>query len=166
MSLAQSLASGVPAANGVSNAPMRAAETLRELGWAQLLAALSSRCRLPAGRRAAEALPFLPDAPAVREALLTVEEARRLSEAALSLPISGVGDVEAHLERAGKGGVLEPLALRDCAALARAAARTRAVLEGRAGDLPRLWAVAEPITADARLADRIAARAWRRVRGA
>jgi DNA mismatch repair protein MutS2 len=134
---------------------MRAAETLRELGWTQLLAALAARCRLPAGRRAAEALPFLPDAEAVREALHAVEEARGLSEAALSLPLGGVGDVESHLERAGKGGVLEPLALRECAALARAAARTRTVLEGRAAEAPRLWAVAEPITADVRLADRI-----------
>jgi DNA mismatch repair protein MutS2 len=134
---------------------MRAQDTLRELGWAQVLEALAARCRLPAGRRAALSLPFLPDAAAARDGLLRVEEARALSEAGLSLPLSGVGEVEEYLVRVGKGGVLEPLELRECAALARAAARTRAVLEARAGELSRLWALAEPITADARLADRI-----------
>jgi DNA mismatch repair protein MutS2 len=134
---------------------MRAQDTLRELGWSQILDALAARCRLPAGRRAALALPFLPDAAAARDSLARVEEARALSESGFSLPLSGVGEVEDHLARAGKGGVLEPLALRECAALCRAAARTRAVLEERAAELPRLWALAEPITADARLADQI-----------
>jgi len=134
---------------------MRAEDTLRELGWPQILAALADRCRLPAGRAAAGGLPFLPDAAAVREALLAVGEARALSEAGLALPLGGVGDVAGHLERAAKGGVLEPLALRECAALARAAARTRATLEPRAAELPRLWALAEGLPGDARLADRI-----------
>jgi DNA mismatch repair protein MutS2 len=134
---------------------MRAQDTLRELGWSHLLDALAARCRLPAGRRAALALPFLPDAAAARESLARVEEARSLSETGFSLPLSGVGEVEDHLARVAKGGVLEPVALRDCAALVRAAARTRAVLEERAAELPRLWALAEPITADPALADRI-----------
>lgn len=134
---------------------MRAEETLRELGWPQVLSALAARCRLPAGRRLAEALPFLPDAAAAREALRAVDEARRLSEAGVALPLGGVGDVEGHLDRAAKGGVLEPLALRECAALSRAAARTREVLEARAGELPRLWLLAEGLTAGANLADRI-----------
>ena len=134
---------------------MRAQETLRELGWPLVLEALAARCRLPAGRRAALALPFRPDAVAAREGLRRVEEARTLSEAGLPLPLAGVGEVEEHLARVGKGGVLEPLALRECAALCRAAARTRAVLEERAAELQRLWSLAEPITADPRLSDRI-----------
>jgi DNA mismatch repair protein MutS2 len=134
---------------------MRAQDTLRELGWSHILEALAARCRLPAGRRAALALPFLPDAGSARESLARVEEARSLSESGFSLPLSGVGEVEDHLARVGKGGVLEPLALRECAALARAAARTRASLAERAAELPRLWALAEPVTADPRLADRI-----------
>ncbi|BDG01658.1 endonuclease MutS2 [Anaeromyxobacter oryzae] len=134
---------------------MRAEDTLQELGWPQILSALAGRCRLPAGRRLAEALPFLPDAAATREALRAVDEARRLSESGVALPLGGVGDVEGHLDRASKGGVLEPIALRECAALSRAAARTRDQLEARAGELPRLWAVAEALTEGAALADRI-----------
>jgi len=120
-----------------------------------VLAALAARCRLPAGRSAALARPFLPTAADVREELLRVEEARRLSEAGAGLPLGGVGDVEGHLDRAAKGGVLEPLALRECAALVRAAARTREALAARAGDLPRLWALAEALSPSDALADRI-----------
>jgi DNA mismatch repair protein MutS2 len=129
--------------------------TEAELGWPQILEALAARCRTPAGRRQALALPFLATAADAREALLRVGEARALSEAGTSLPLGGVGDVELHLDRAAKGGVLEPLALRECAALVRAAARTRAALEARAVEAPRLWAAAEPLTESPALADRI-----------
>ncbi len=84
-----------------------------------------------------------------------MREARVLSEAALALPLGGLGEVEPLLDRASRGGVLEPLALRECAALVRAAARTREVLRARAADVPRLWAIAEPVTEHPSLADRI-----------
>jgi DNA mismatch repair protein MutS2 len=128
---------------------------LTELGWPQILSALSSRCRTPAGRRRALALPFLPTAAEAREELLRVGEARALSEAGTALPLGGVGELELHLDRASKGGVLEPLALRECAALVRAAARTREALRTRAAEAPRLWAAAEPLTESPALADHI-----------
>jgi DNA mismatch repair protein MutS2 len=129
--------------------------TETELGWPDVLAALSVRCRLPAGRRRALALPFLPAAADAREALARVAEARRLSEGGLALPLGGVGDVEGHLDRAAKGGVLEPVALRECAVLVRAAARTREALAARAAEAPRLAALAEPLSPRPALAERI-----------
>jgi len=120
--------------------------TLAELGWPELLEALAGRCRTPGGRSRALALPFLDGADAVRESLLTLEETRRLSEEGTFLPLSGAGEVGPALFRAGKGGVLEPLVLREVAALARAAARTRAALSARASDLPRLAALASPLS--------------------
>jgi DNA mismatch repair protein MutS2 len=129
--------------------------TLRELGWPEVLSGLAARCRLPSGRRRALALAFQPDAGAAREALARVAEARGLSESAVALPLGGVGDVEGHLDRAARGGVLEPLALREAAGLLRAAARTRAALASRATESPRLWALAEPLSPGAALADRI-----------
>jgi DNA mismatch repair protein MutS2 len=129
--------------------------TLLSLGWPEILEALSARCRLPEGRRRAMALPFQPDAQAAREALARVEEARRLSEAGAGLPLSGVGDVAPLLDRAARGGTLEPLALLEVAALARAAARTRAAIEARADLAPRLTALAAPVEDDSRLAARI-----------
>jgi DNA mismatch repair protein MutS2 len=129
--------------------------TETELGWPEILGALAGRCRLPAGRRRALALPFLADAAEAREGLTRVGEARRLSESALALPLGGVGEVEVHLERAAKGGVLDPLALRECAALQRAAVRTREALLSRAAEVPRLASIAEPLSATAALADAV-----------
>jgi len=129
--------------------------TLAQLGWPEILAALAARCRLPAGRRRALALPFQPDAPAAREALARVDEARRLSEAGAALPFGGLSDVDGALERSLRGGVLEPLALREVAALARAVSRTRAALQAHVAEAPRLAALAEPLEPDERLADRI-----------
>ena len=106
-------------------------------------------------RAAARAPPSSPPPPTCARSSLRVEEARRLSEAGAGLPLGGVGDVESHLDRAAKGGVLEPLALRECAALVRAAARTRDAPRARAADLPRLWALAEPLSPSDALADRI-----------
>ena len=129
--------------------------TLEELGWPRILEALAARCRTPGGRGLAAALPFLDGPAEVREALSRLAEARALSESQTSLPVTATGDPAASLERAVKGGVLEPLALREVAALARSAARTRAVLASRAADLPRLWALGEPLSDAGRLADRI-----------
>jgi DNA mismatch repair protein MutS2 len=129
--------------------------TQTELGWPLVLDALAARCRTPGGRRRSTALPFQPTAADAREALLRVGEARALSEAAVSLPFGGLGEVEPLLDRAARGGVLEPLALRECAAAVRAAARTRAALAARAAEVPRLWAIAEPLSESASLADRI-----------
>lgn len=129
--------------------------TEAELGWPRILEALAARCRLPAGRRRALALPFQPTAADAREALLRVGEARALSEAGVALPLGGIGDVEPHVDRVARGGVLEPVALRECAALVRAAARTRQALRARSEESPRLWAAAEPLTDAPSLADRI-----------
>jgi DNA mismatch repair protein MutS2 len=129
--------------------------TLAELGWPELTGALAERCRLPAGRRRAAALPFLPSPAEVGEALARVEEARRLAEARAALPLAGAGGAEEHLGRAAREGALEPAALRECAGLIRAAARCRAFLSARAAECPRLAAVAEPLSSDEGLADRI-----------
>ncbi len=129
--------------------------TLEELGWPEITGALAARCRLPSGRRRALALPFLRSAAEAREALGVVGEARQLAELRMALPLGGLADLEGHLERAGKGGVLEPLVLRDCAGLVRAAARTRESLEPRSAASPRLWALAERLSDDPSLADAI-----------
>ncbi|MGA8891266.1 MAG: endonuclease MutS2, partial [Anaeromyxobacteraceae bacterium] len=87
--------------------------TLEELGWPLVLEALGARCRTAGGKARAAALPFLDGPAEVREALSLLAEARSLSESQVSLPISTPGDPAAALERAAKGGMLEPLALRD-----------------------------------------------------
>ena len=129
--------------------------SLDHLGWPDVIRALAQRCRLAAGKDHAARLGFHSSAADVREALLRVEEARALAESRQALPLAMSGDAEAHIDRAAKGGVLEPLALRECASLLRAASRTRDFLEARAGQAPRLWAIASALSGDERLADRI-----------
>jgi DNA mismatch repair protein MutS2 len=128
---------------------------LLHLGWPEITKALGDRCRLPAGRRHADSLAFLSTPAEVRESLARVEEARALAEARLTLPLGMAGAAEDHVDRASKGGVLEPVALRECASLLRASARTRAFLEARADRSPLLWAVGQGLSGDERLADRI-----------
>ncbi len=129
--------------------------SLTHLGWPEVVRALAQRCRLTAGQRQAAALGFLNSAAEVRESLARVEEARLLAESRLTLPLGHSGAPEEYIDRAAKGGSLEPPALRDCASLLRAAARTRRCLEGRAAQSPLLWAIAEDLSSDERLADRI-----------
>ena len=129
--------------------------SLEHLGWPEVVRALAQRCRLATGRNHAQRLRFFSTAADVREALLRVEEARALAESRQTLPLSMSGGVEDHVDRAAKGGVLEPIALRECASLVRASARTRDFLEVRAGQAPRLWAIGEQLSGDERLADRI-----------
>ena len=129
--------------------------SLAHLGWPEIVDALAQRCRLAPGRARAQRLGFLPTADDVREALARVEEARKLAEVRATLPLGMAGAVEDHVDRAAKGGVLEPVALRECASLLRAAARTRGFLELRAEQSPRLWAIASGLSEDVGLADRI-----------
>jgi DNA mismatch repair protein MutS2 len=129
--------------------------SMAHLGWPEVVGAIARRCRLPAGRSRAEHLQFFATAGDVREALLRVEEARALAEARLTLPLGMSGAAEEHVDRAAKGGVLEPLALRDCASLLRAASRTRDFLQAREAQSPRLWAIATQLSGDEQLADRI-----------
>jgi len=149
----------LPAAASAAGEPSAAFQgrdrTLSELGWPQLLEALAGRCRTPGGRRRALELGFLDDAAVVREALARVGEARALSESGTALPLGGTGDPAPHLDRAGRGGVLDALSLREVAALVRASVRTRRSLQGRADDLPRLWALAAALSDAEPLAERI-----------
>jgi DNA mismatch repair protein MutS2 len=129
--------------------------TAEELGWPRVLDALAARCRTPGGARAAHSLPLLETAGEVQAALSRLAEARALSESGTALPLSGAGEVGPQLDRAARGGALDPLALREVASLARAAARTRRTLQARAAELPRLWALAEALSDEELLADRV-----------
>ena len=112
--------------------------TLEDLAFPEVLATLGQRCRTAAGRTRALARSFLDDASAVREALARVDEARALLQAQISLPLGGVADVRGSVERAEKGGLLEPKELTACAQTLFAFTRTREALAERSGLVPRL----------------------------
>ena len=97
--------------------------TARELGWPELLGALAARTATDLGRARALATRALDSREECERSFAEIEEARTLVRTGLELPLHGVRDVRPALSRAGRGGVLEPAALLEIAALARAAAR-------------------------------------------
>jgi DNA mismatch repair protein MutS2 len=128
---------------------------LDDLAFTEVLKALAARCRTSAGRERAARRPFLESTGEVVNALALVEEARRLAEQQLSLPLSGLEDVRVHVERAAKGGLLEPKELLAVAHVTLACARLRELLEERDEWVPGLAAIARRLPSLPHLATRI-----------
>ena len=117
-------------------------KTSADLDWGRILEAVAMRCEGDAGRRAAHALPFLPTRQAMLQALAEVREAFDLALAADPLPLAGLVDIAAAIERARIGAMLsstELCAVRDALAQAR---RTRRYLQSRKERAPLLFASA------------------------
>jgi DNA mismatch repair protein MutS2 len=131
-------------------------KTLNDLEWPQILRALSERAKTDLGKARALSRPFLEGADSVHEELARIEELRALAVTErLSLPFWGVRDVRGLLERAQKGGTLDPGQLTACAAVLQAMARGRDFVEERRERMPRAWAIAERIAELDKLARRI-----------
>lgn len=112
--------------------------TLEDLGYSEVLRALTQRCRTEPGKERVLARPFHDTEADVTEALALVDEARFLSQQQFSLPLGGVTDLRTAVGHAEKGGVLEPRQLIDAAQLLFAFARTREALDERKERVPRL----------------------------
>ena len=116
--------------------------TLEDLGFSEVLRALTQRCRTEPGRERVLARPFLDTPEQVAEALALVTEARTLSQEQFSLPLGGVVDLRTAIGHAAKGGMLEPRQLIDSAQLLFAFVRTREALDERKERVPRLMEIA------------------------
>jgi DNA mismatch repair protein MutS2 len=133
-----------------------AEKTLHDLQWPKILQALAQRAKTDLGRARSLKRPFLDSAELVREELARSEELARLSlEEQLTLPLWGVQDIGVLLQRASKGGTLEPAELLSGSAVLHSLARVRDFLEPRQGRMPRAWAIAERIVDLSRVAQRI-----------
>lgn len=129
--------------------------TLASLGFEEVRAALAARCRTEVGQARARARGFLPDREAVLAALALAEEARTLKSEPISLPIGGVVDIGPSVDRAGKGGMLEP---RELIAICRALfafERASELLLERRERLPGLAALGRRLPVLSRLATRL-----------
>ncbi len=84
-----------------------------------------------------------------------MDEARGLLQAQVSLPLGGVADIRGSVERAEKGGSLEPRELTACAQTLFAFSRTREALQERSGTAPRLAVVGQRLPDLEKLAVRI-----------
>ncbi len=132
------------------------AKTLTNLQWPAILSALAARAKTDLGRGLAERRPFLTERAAIEEELAKVGELAALaSEQGVGLPSWGVRDLSGPLERAAKGGVLEPPELLGAAAVLHALLQVRDFVEERQRALPRAWNVAQRIAEVGRLASRL-----------
>jgi dsDNA-specific endonuclease/ATPase MutS2 len=94
------------------------------------------------GRALASARGFLPGAEQVLESFTLIAQARALKREPLSLPIGGLTDVRALLDRAARGALLEPRELIAVTACLFAFEKTLETLRARKEHLPQLLAVA------------------------
>jgi len=112
--------------------------TLADLGWPSLLAELARRART---RRGALACTTLAPIAALEDTLIRqreIGEARALHDATQPMPLSGVQDLEASLQRSEKGGALDPAALVDVASTLRAGGKVRRHVLARRAQVPHL----------------------------
>lgn len=130
-------------------------ETLRDLGWEEIVAALARRTDTPQGRALALELDLLERREAIEDRLDRVEEARLLLRKELSLPLGGADDVRPLARRAAKGAILEPSELLACARLLRAASRSKRFLAEHALEVPKLAEESAELVDAAYVAQRI-----------
>ena len=77
------------------------ASTLGSLGFDELKAVLAMRCRTEVGRQRALVRPFLDSRAEVLAAYALFDEAQRLKDEPMSLPIGGLSDIRAPPRRGG-----------------------------------------------------------------
>ena len=130
-------------------------QALEDLGLPRLLEALAARARTDLGRSRALGRGPQGDAEGVRAALALVEEARLLAGQQRALPLGGVGDVRAAVERARRGAMLEARELVEAAGVLSASARTKDFLASQSKHAPLLAAIGAALTAQTPLARRI-----------
>jgi DNA mismatch repair protein MutS2 len=117
--------------------------TLADLAFAEIAAALSSRCQTEPGKQRALVLSLSPNAEEVRRRLTLVEEARKLAGEELMLPWGGVTDLRSAVERASKSAALEARELISIARLLFSFIRIKDLLFDWAVRVPSLAAIAQ-----------------------
>ncbi|MFZ5469298.1 MAG: endonuclease MutS2 [Myxococcota bacterium] len=129
--------------------------TLEDLGFADIRRSLAARSRTEPGKSRALARTFLDSASEIYDALALIEEARKLLAEPLSLPLTGVTDVRTSLERAAKGGMLEPKELIAVTGALFSFERTKEALEERREGLPAMATISRRIPDLDKLATRL-----------
>ncbi|MCC7535720.1 MAG: Smr/MutS family protein [Deltaproteobacteria bacterium] len=135
-------------------------KTLADLDWARLLDAMRDRCSGPSARRGVERGELViprDNADDARRALAESAEAFAMLERGEPLPLDGLRDISAALDRLEREGDLDLASLRDVLAVLEGARVLRRFLVARKAVAPALLArCATDPTLDA-LADTLAA---------
>ncbi|MBY6275046.1 endonuclease MutS2 [Symbiobacterium thermophilum] len=114
--------------------------TLRTLEFAKIKEMLAERTATSLGREVVESLAPATDFLEVQHRQAETSEARRLYEGGHAIPLGGLRDLRAHVQRAVRGGVLDPGDLLDVADTAASSRRLKRFLEEQEG-LPILTAL-------------------------
>lgn len=129
--------------------------TLTSLAFEDIRLAIATRCRTDVGRERGKVRPFLDTRTEVAAALALVDEARALKAEPLSLPIAGLTDLRPSLDRASKGGLLEPRELIAVCHSLFAFERAHEMLDQRRERHPGLGALGRRLPQLGRLATRL-----------
>lgn len=107
--------------------------TLRTLEFAKIKEMLAERTATSLGREVVESLAPATDFLEVQHRQAETSEARRLYEAGRSIPLGGLHDLRPHVQRAVRGGMLEPGDLLEVADTAASSRRLKRFLEQQEG---------------------------------
>ncbi len=119
--------------------PFRCDEPTRtRLEWPRLVEALAAQAATARGKHACRAELFAETRASARDRLEETDEARALLDAGEPLPLGGVRDLRASLERARRGATLPPAELAAVMDTLRAGSRLQRFLASRAERARRL----------------------------
>ena len=118
-------------------------KTLEDLGWPTLVEHWARRCATARGAAAVRAVALFERPDEARARAAEIAEARDLAARDARLPLGGIADIAAALERVRKAAALDAAELVAVATTGAALARLRAHLRAHAERAPRLAAYAE-----------------------
>jgi DNA mismatch repair protein MutS2 len=129
--------------------------TLNSLGFEEVRAALAARCRTEVGQERARARAFLSTRDEVQSALTLADEARALKNEPITLPITGIADIRTPIDRASKGGMLEPRDLMNVTQVLFSFERSHELLVERRERMPGLAVLGRRLPVLNKLASRL-----------
>jgi len=109
------------------------------LEWERIASAVTSRCRSDGGKR--RGLSFAQTREQTAALLTQTREVMGLLASGEAMPIDDLRDVESHLMRIEREGVVEAAALRDVRVTLSSAQQLRSFLGSRRDRAPALWSI-------------------------
>lgn len=120
-------------------------DSLHDIGWPHVLAAVADQCATELGRDGARNLALCEDAGDVRATLAAVSELMRHQDRGGSLPLGDVHDVSDVVARCSRGGVADAESLVRVAATAHCLRDLRREIRHHAEDMPVIADLASSI---------------------
>lgn len=111
---------------------------LHTLEYQKILEMLAEKAGSSLGKELAAALRPVSDTAAVIHGLEETDEARKILDAAITLPLGGIRDIRSHVKRCELGAYIEPHELLAVSSTLAAARRLKAFFTDMGGTAPKL----------------------------